>query len=45
MSDKLGSGSFGDVYSGFNTEDPEKKLAVKILNMESLANSEDPETN
>jgi len=31
MSDKLGSGSFGDVYSGFNTEDPEKKIGCKNI--------------
>lgn len=45
MSDKLGSGSFGDVYSGFNSEDPETKLAVKILNMSKLAESENQEEN
>lgn len=45
MSDKLGSGSFGEVYSGFNSEEPEKKLAVKILNMDKLAQSENHEEN
>lgn len=45
MSDKLGSGSFGDVYSGFDSEEPEKKLAVKILNMEKLAESEHHDEN
>lgn len=45
MSDKLGSGSFGDVFSGFDSEEPEKKLAVKILNMEKLAESEHHDVN
>lgn len=45
MSEKLGSGSFGDVYAGFNSEEPEKKLAVKILNMDRLAESEHHEEN
>lgn len=45
MSDKLGSGSFGDVYSGFNSEEPDTKLAVKILNMDQIAESEHHEEN
>lgn len=45
MSDRLGSGSFGEVYSGFNSEEPEKKLAVKILNMDKLSESEHHEEN
>ena len=45
MSDKIGSGSFGVVYSGFNAEDPETKLAVKILNLEKIPESSDPENN
>lgn len=45
MSDLLGKGSFGDVYSGFNSEEPDVKLAVKILNMDKLAESEHHEDN
>jgi len=45
LSDNLGKGSFGDVYGGFNSEEPETKLAVKILNMDKLAESEHHEDN
>lgn len=43
MNERLGEGSFGSVYKGFNSEDPETSLAVKILDMNKLAESENQE--